>query len=136
MSRPTSRIALLSLVCLLGAFGLVACGSSDKKTDSSGSTTASTSSDTTSTDTGTTSTGASTSANSDALTELFFKTVHDQVTKQGLSPAVADCIETQLRASVTPAELDQIKTGKRPASLRQKATAAGASCAQKAISGK
>lgn len=139
MSRPTSRFLILPVICLLAAFGLVACGS-DNNNDKSSSDTSSTSStasvssgDTASTDTGGTS---STGTSGDALTELFFTTVREQIVKQGLSPEVASCVEQKLRASVTPEELDQLKTGQQPPTLRQKATDAGASCAQSAISGK
>ncbi len=135
MSRPTSRFLILPIVCLLAAFGLVACGS-DSNSDSSSSSssdtssTASVSSDTSSTSTGTTSTAGS----GDALTELFFTTVREQIQKQGLSPEVASCVETQLRSTITQEELDQLKSGTQPPTLRQKATDAGASCAKDALS--
>jgi hypothetical protein len=86
--------------------------------------------------TGTAPTGTATTANGeDALTALFFTTIREQVKKKGLSDAVADCIVAKMRASITPQELEQIKAGKRPASLSQKASAAGSQCAQEAISG-
>jgi hypothetical protein len=90
------------------------------------------------TDTGTTTTdtsggsGPDTSpAGGDAATELFFSTVHKTVVKQGLSEEAAQCIEEDLRGSITPEEIAQIKSGQRPESLRAKATAAGTKCGAK-----
>lgn len=139
MSRPTVRALILPVICLLAAFGLVACGSDNNDNSSSTSSgdtssTASVSSDATaSTATGGT---ASTATSSDALTELFFQTVRQQIEAQGLSPEVASCVEQQLRQTITPAEIDQLKTGQQPPALRQKATDAGAKCAKDALSGK
>jgi hypothetical protein len=142
MSRPTARALFLPAICLLAAFGLVACGG-DSNNDSSSSATTS-SSDTSSTAsvpsgaTASTPAGATapTTTSTDALAELFFQTVRQQIEKQGLSPEVASCVEQQLRQTITPAEIDQLKTGKQPPALRQKATDAGAKCAQAALSGK
>jgi hypothetical protein len=141
MSRLTARALFLPAICLLAAFGLVACGG-DSNDDSSSS--ASTSSGTASTAsvssgaTASTPAGATapTSTSTDALAELFFQTVRQQIEARGLSPKVASCVEQQLRQTITPAEIDQLKTGKQPPALRQKATDAGAKCAQAALSGK
>jgi hypothetical protein len=80
--------------------------------------------------TGTT-TGATGTTATDPAAELFFKTVHTTVIKKGLSEQVAQCIEENLRGTITPEEIDQIKAGKRPPSLRTKATQAGAQCGAK-----
>lgn len=71
----------------------------------------------------------------DALTDLFFQTVREQVIKEGLSEKVAACIEQELRAEITQEELDQIETGGRPASVGAKATAAGHKCGEQAVKG-
>jgi hypothetical protein len=78
----------------------------------------------------TTATGT-TAAGSDPAADLFFKTVHATVIKKGLSEKVAQCIEDKLRGTITPEEIDQIKAGTRPPSLRKKATAAGTECGAK-----
>ncbi|MGZ5308083.1 MAG: hypothetical protein ACXWDP_02715 [Solirubrobacterales bacterium] len=68
---------------------------------------------------------------SDPTAELFFKTVHQTVLKKGLSEDAAQCIEDKLRGSITTEEIDQIKSGQKPESLRAKATEAGTECGQK-----
>ncbi len=70
-----------------------------------------------------------------ALSELFFQTVRGQVIEEGLSEQVADCIEKELRAELTPEELEQIKMGARPPSVGAKATAAGRKCGKQAAQG-
>ena len=138
MSENPGRPVLTALACLIAALALVACGGDSGNDDSgttvgtgAGSTSGGATGGTSTAGAPTTSTGTTPNVSEDAITALFFDTIHKTVLKKGLSESAAQCIETKLRNSITPAELDQIKAGERPASLRAKATAAGAACGAK-----
>jgi hypothetical protein len=84
------------------------------------------------TDTGTTGTGTTTTPTTgDPAAELFFRTVHQTVIKKGLSEKIAQCIEDNLRGTITPEEISKIESGQRPPTLHKKATKAGAACGAK-----
>jgi len=107
----------------------------DNATASSTPSTTGSSSTGTGTDaTGATGTGTSTTSG-DALTELFFSTIRQEVTSKGLSNEIADCIVNKLRQTITPQEIEQIKSGQRPGTLAAKSRTAGQQCAQQALSG-
>jgi hypothetical protein len=136
MSQTTRRLALAS-TCLIAALGLIACGGGGDGGSTSTTGLGTGSSTTSTTDTGaadttdTSATSTSTVAAGDAVSELFFSTIHKTVLKKGLSEEAAQCIEDKLRESITPEEINEIKSGQRPASLRSKATEAGTECGAK-----
>jgi hypothetical protein len=90
---------------------------------------------TTSATTGTGSTATGQTTTGDPLTDLFFGAIRRQLTKSGQSDAVADCIVGKLQTSITPADIAQLKAGKRPPDLPAKTRTAGQQCAQQSLSG-
>ena len=65
------------------------------------------------------------------LTDLFFQSIRQTAIDQGLGEAAADCVEQQLRETITAPELEALKAGDRPGSVSKKAAAAGKACAKK-----
>ncbi|MGZ5313788.1 MAG: hypothetical protein ACXWEA_06240 [Solirubrobacterales bacterium] len=137
MPQTPRRLALAS-TCLIAALGLIACGGGgdDEGTTSttglgSGASTATSATDTAATGTNGATGASTTAATDDAVSEVFFSTIHKTVLNKGLSEQAAQCIEDKLRDSITTEEIDQIKSGQKPESLRAKATEAGSECGQK-----
>ncbi len=64
----------------------------------------------------------------DQVAELFFRGVREDALGRGLDRKAADCIVRSLRRTVTPQELDALRSGERPAGLAQKAEVAGRIC--------
>jgi hypothetical protein len=81
--------------------------------------------------TGTTATTPGTTG--DPVIDLFFGTIRAQLQKQGQSAQATDCIVNKLHTVITPADLAQLKAGKRPGDLPAKVRQVGTECGHQAL---
>jgi hypothetical protein len=81
-----------------------------------------------------TSTGTTPSTTGDPVIDLFFATIRTQLKKQGQSDQTADCIVNKLHTVISPQDLAELKTGKKPADLSAKVRQVGTECGHQALS--
>jgi hypothetical protein len=131
------RIAAPIAALALAAFAAGGCGSDDNGTSSSSTAStasvASTSSGTASTggaDTATTATGSGGTSGSAATPSVddVLKGIHTVLRNQGLDDSVAQCVEDELRKSLTPEDVAGATGGSPSSEFRSKIAAAAQAC--------
>lgn len=145
MRRPKTSFLILLAATAIAAFGLAACGSDDEGGSDTTAATASTSSGETSStgsdgtgstasngDLGTaTSTTPSTPEQSAEIEDLLVQAVAAQLQQSGVSEETATCIQENIRNSITPDDIRQLRSGITPPNLRSATQSAAQACLEK-----